>query len=117
MEHPNISQGNLVADKVNVNLDVLHATMVDWISGHIDGANIATVHDGCKIDEANNTWTRHGPTLWYLALALELDNVVWRLEDQETRLSSRKRQKPEYVVRESTGPEMRWRPVDSVPFT
>jgi hypothetical protein len=46
MEHLNLSQGNLVVDKVNVNLDVLRAAMVDRISGHIDGANIVTVHDG-----------------------------------------------------------------------
>jgi hypothetical protein len=48
MEHPNLSQGNLVVDKVNVDLDVLRATMVDMISGHIDGANIVTVDDGCR---------------------------------------------------------------------
>ena len=46
MEHPNLSQGNLVTDEVNVGLDVLRATMVDRISDHIDGANIVTVHDG-----------------------------------------------------------------------
>jgi hypothetical protein len=45
MEHLNLSQSNLVADKVNVDLDVLHATMVDRISGHIDGTNIVAVHD------------------------------------------------------------------------
>jgi hypothetical protein len=46
MEDLNLSQGNLVVDEVNVNLDVLHATMVDKITSHIDNANIVTVHDG-----------------------------------------------------------------------
>ena len=46
MEHPNLSQGNLVADEVNVNLDVLRATMEDMISSHIDSPNIVAVHDG-----------------------------------------------------------------------
>ena len=46
MEHPNLSQSNLVADEVNVDLDVLRATMVDKISGHIDNANIVIVNDG-----------------------------------------------------------------------
>jgi hypothetical protein len=46
MEHPNLSQSNLVTDKVNVDLDVLRVMMVDRISGHIDNANIVTVHDG-----------------------------------------------------------------------
>jgi len=46
MEHPNLSQGNLVADEVNVGLDVLRETMVDMISSHIDSANIVAVHDG-----------------------------------------------------------------------
>ena len=45
-QHPNLSQGNLVADEVNVDLDVLRATMVDRISDHIDGANIVTVYNG-----------------------------------------------------------------------
>ena len=43
MEHPNLSQSNLVADEVNVDLDVLRATMVDRISGL---RRIVTVHDG-----------------------------------------------------------------------
>ena len=46
MEHPNLSQGNLVTDEVNVGLDVLRATMVDRISSHIDNANILAIHDG-----------------------------------------------------------------------
>ena len=46
MEHPNLSQSNLIADEVNVDLDVLRAMMVDRISGHIDSANIVRVHDG-----------------------------------------------------------------------
>jgi hypothetical protein len=46
MELPNLSQSNPLADEVNVDLDVLRATMVDRISGHIDSANIITVHDG-----------------------------------------------------------------------
>jgi hypothetical protein len=48
MEHPNLSQSNLLADEVNVDLDVLRATMVDRISDHIDSANIVTVHNGRK---------------------------------------------------------------------
>jgi hypothetical protein len=45
MEHPNLSQGNLVMDEVNVNLYVLRAMTVDRISSHIDSANIIVVHD------------------------------------------------------------------------
>jgi len=48
MEHSNLSQGNLVADEVNVDLDVLRVKMVDRISGHIGNTNIVTVHDGCR---------------------------------------------------------------------
>jgi hypothetical protein len=45
MEHPNLSQGNLIADEVNIDLDVLHVTIVDRISGHTNGTNIVTVHE------------------------------------------------------------------------
>jgi hypothetical protein len=54
MEHPNLSQSNLVADKVNVDLNVLCAMMVDRISGHIDGANIVAVH---VVVEAMGAWS------------------------------------------------------------
>jgi hypothetical protein len=50
MEHPTLSQGNLVADEVNDDLDVLRATMVDRISGHIGGANIVTRDNNCSIE-------------------------------------------------------------------
>jgi hypothetical protein len=50
MEHPTLSQGNLVADEVNDDLDVLRATMVDRISGHIGGTNIVTRHNNCSIE-------------------------------------------------------------------
>jgi hypothetical protein len=45
MEHLNLSQGNFLVDEVNVDLDVLRVMMVDRISGHIDSANIITIHD------------------------------------------------------------------------
>jgi hypothetical protein len=43
MEHPNLSQSNLLADKVNVDLNMLRATMMNWICGHIDSTDIVTV--------------------------------------------------------------------------
>jgi hypothetical protein len=43
MEHPNLSQSNLVMDEVNVNLDMLCATVMDRVSCHIDSANIVAV--------------------------------------------------------------------------
>jgi hypothetical protein len=52
MEHPNLSQSNLLADKVDVDLNMLRATMMDRISGHVDSTDIVTVNncrrrDGC----------------------------------------------------------------------
>jgi hypothetical protein len=101
MEHLNLSQSNLVTDEVNVDLDVLRAMMVDRTSCHIDSANIVTVHDGrrgngrvelleklTKPTTLGLTWA----TALYLASALERETIVWRLEDQETRLSPRKTQ-------------------------
>jgi hypothetical protein len=63
MEHSNLSQGNLVSNKVIVDLDVLRARMVDGISGHTDNADTVTVHNSSEamahgapreVDKANS---------------------------------------------------------------
>ena len=45
MEHPNLTQGHLVADKVNINLDMLRATMMNRISHHIHSTDVVAVDD------------------------------------------------------------------------
>jgi len=52
MEHPNLSQSNLVTDKVNIYLDVLRATMMNWISSHVDGIDIVALDDRRRRDGA-----------------------------------------------------------------
>jgi hypothetical protein len=52
MEHPDLSQGNLLTDEVNVDLNMLRATMMDRVGGHVDGTDIVAVNnrrrrDGC----------------------------------------------------------------------
>jgi hypothetical protein len=50
MEHPDLSQGNLLTDEVNVNLNMLHATMMDRVSGHVDSTDIVAVDDHRRRD-------------------------------------------------------------------
>jgi hypothetical protein len=45
MEHPNLSQSNFLTDKVDVGLDMLRATMMDGVGGHVDSTDIVTVDD------------------------------------------------------------------------
>ena len=45
MEHPNLSQSNLLTDDVNIYLKMLRATMMNLIGGHVDSTNIAAVDD------------------------------------------------------------------------
>jgi len=45
MEHPNLSQSNLLPDEVNIYLNMLHATMMNWILGHVGSADIITVDE------------------------------------------------------------------------
>ena len=40
MEDANLSHGHLLANEVDVDLDMLGATVVDGISSHVNGANI-----------------------------------------------------------------------------
>ena len=46
MEDPNLSQGHLFADEVNVDLDMLRATMMDRVGGHVDRADVVTINNG-----------------------------------------------------------------------
>ena len=40
MKDANLSHGHLLANQVDVDLDMLGATVVDGISSHVNGANI-----------------------------------------------------------------------------
>jgi len=43
MKNQNLSQGDLLTDEVNINLNVLHATMMNGIGCHVDSADIVAV--------------------------------------------------------------------------
>ena len=47
VEDANLPQGHLLANEVDVDLDMLGATVVDRVSSHVDGANIVAV-DHCS---------------------------------------------------------------------
>ena len=40
MENPNFTKGHLLADEVNVDLDVLRSLVVDGVGCHVDGADV-----------------------------------------------------------------------------
>jgi hypothetical protein len=42
-ENANLAKRDLLANEVNVDLDVLRTSMVDWIGGHIDRTNVVAV--------------------------------------------------------------------------
>jgi hypothetical protein len=46
MENPNFTKGDSLTDKMNVDLNVLRATMLHRIGRHVDGGHIVTV-DKC----------------------------------------------------------------------
>jgi len=50
MEHLNLSQSNLLTDKVNIYLNMLRATMMNWIGGHVDSTDIVSVDDRRRRD-------------------------------------------------------------------
>ena len=43
MKNSELPQGDLLTNEVDVNLDVLRATMMDWVGGHIDSTHIVAV--------------------------------------------------------------------------
>ena len=45
MQHSNLSQRNLVTDEVDINLNMLRATVMNRIDHHIDGTDVVTIDD------------------------------------------------------------------------
>ena len=43
MEYTNLTQGDLLANEVGVNLDVLGATMMDGVGGHVECADTVSI--------------------------------------------------------------------------
>jgi len=52
MQDPNLSQSHLLANKLNINLNVLRVTMMDGISSHIYSTNIVAINNG-SLGEGN----------------------------------------------------------------
>jgi hypothetical protein len=47
MEHPDLSQSNLLTNEMNIYLNMLRATMMNGIGGHIDSTDIVA-EDDCR---------------------------------------------------------------------
>lgn len=45
MKNMNFSQGNLLADEMDVNFNILRSSMMDRIGYHIDNINIVTINE------------------------------------------------------------------------
>jgi hypothetical protein len=46
MKNPDLSKRHLLANEVNVDLDVLRASVVDRVGRHVDGTHVVTVDNG-----------------------------------------------------------------------
>jgi len=46
MENPNFTKGHLLADEVNVDLNVLRSLVVDGVGCHVDGADVVAKDNG-----------------------------------------------------------------------
>jgi hypothetical protein len=47
MEGANLADGNLLSDKMKINLHMLGALMLNGVGGEVHGAKVATVDKGC----------------------------------------------------------------------
>jgi hypothetical protein len=61
MQHANLAHGNMIANEVKIDLDVLGALVLDGVRRHVDGANVVAEH--------NRSWRR-----WSMKLVEELAN-------------------------------------------
>jgi hypothetical protein len=46
MENPNLTEGDTLPNKVEINLNVLRALMLDQIGGEVDSTNVVTINQG-----------------------------------------------------------------------
>jgi hypothetical protein len=85
----NLTESHLLTDEVNVNLNVLRSSMMNWIGSHIDCNDVITKDERRfgverevpeEVGVANITQQQHEITQ-YSASALERETVVWRFGD------------------------------------
>jgi hypothetical protein len=46
MENPNVTEGDLLSNKMEINLNMLRPLMLHWIAGEIYSTDIVTVYQG-----------------------------------------------------------------------
>ena len=44
MQDTEITNGNTLADEVEINLNMLRALMLNRVGGHVDGTDVVTIH-------------------------------------------------------------------------
>jgi hypothetical protein len=95
MHYSDLSKSDLLANKVNIYLDMLDAKVVNWIGRHVDNTHIVAINNSCTTNRLLEKCRsqQHSATAWatarYSASALDRETVVCRLDDQETKLSPR----------------------------
>jgi hypothetical protein len=98
MEDKDLTDGNLLSDKIKINLHMLVALMLNGVGGEVSGADIVVV-DMCaprrrglelveQLTQPVASATSFA-TAQYSASALEQETMIYRLADQETKLSPR----------------------------
>ena len=53
MEHTELSKRNLLANEMDVDLDVLRASMMNWICSHVDAGDVVAEDDGGRGDRSS----------------------------------------------------------------
>jgi hypothetical protein len=52
VKNTNLTEGNLLADEVDVNLDMLRTTVLDGIAGHVDRTDVVTEDNSSRVKRA-----------------------------------------------------------------
>jgi len=47
MKNPNVSEGDSLLNKMEINLNMLRALMLYWVCGEVDSTNVVTVDQRC----------------------------------------------------------------------
>jgi hypothetical protein len=98
MEDTDLAEGNLLSDKMKINLHMFGALMLNGVGGEVHNTDVVTVDKGAPrrwglelVELLSQPSTPAMPLAMtqYSASALEWETTVCRLADQETKLPPR----------------------------
>jgi hypothetical protein len=94
-----LTDGNHLSDKMEINLHILHALMLNGVGGEVHSADVVAVDKSAprgralelmeQLPQPSGLTATPLAMTWYSASAMEREMTVYHLADQDTKLAPR----------------------------